>query len=361
MRKSSIILAAAVAFPILLHAADARAGGPEEVRVYEENDFFNWFTEQTDRYYTQGIRVEWLNSPRSADTDFLPGIRHHDWCSLVCGSDSENRSFSAGYAVGQNIYTPAEIRIAAPQPNDRPWGGLLYGSRIARVRYDEPSLHAQREDRIEVTLGIVGPASLAREAQTEWHRIIEVDLPRGWDNQLRNEPVLQLRYDTALRWPNRDGGHADIIPRVRANVGNALTSLEAEVTGRIGWNLSGFGVGPIPVAPPPPPLAGAPMARSGALTGTGFLASGNLFVRAGIKAIAHNIFLDGNTFVHNDIRIERRPFVPELAAGVELNLVSHLWLSFQFIHRGSEFETRSGRNAPAQEFGAITIAWVTGR
>ena len=351
------LLAAALALSILLPAAGAQARGLEEIRLYEENDYFNPFTEQTDRYYTQGLRVEWLNRPRSADTDFLPGISHEDWCSLMCGADAGNRRVNAGYSVGQNIYTPADITIAGPQPNDRPWAGLLYGSRIARVRYDEPSLRAQREDRIEVSLGIVGPASLAREAQTEWHRIIEVDLPRGWDNQLRNEPVLQLRYDTALRWPDRDGGHADLIPRVRANLGNALTSLEAELTARIGWNLSGFGVGPIPAPAPPPPLAGAAMTESSALTGTRWLPSANLFVRAGIKAVAHNILLDGNSFADNDIRIRRTPFVPEIAAGVEANLVGHWWVSFQFIHRGSEFETRSGRAAPAQEFGAITIAW----
>ena len=79
-----------------------------------------------------------------------------------------------------------------------------------------------------------------------------------------------------------------------------------------------------------------------------------------MKAVAHNIFLDGNTFVSNDIRIHRTTFVPEIAAGAEMNLVGNFWLTFQFIRRGSEFRTRSGREAPAQEFGSFTIAWVFG-
>jgi hypothetical protein len=357
MAKLTII--AAFALSSLLLVGESRAQTPGEFRIYEENDFFNPFSEQTDRYYTQGLRLERLEPSWEADAHFLPGVTHADWCSLVCGDGAGDGSVNTGYAFGQNIYTPANITIAGPQPNDRPWAGLLYGSRIARISYEEPSLAAQRQDRIEVSLGIVGPASLAKEAQIVWHQVIGAPRPNGWDNQLRNEPVLQLRYDTALRWPPTDGGNADIIARVRGNMGNALISLEAEVTGRIGWNLSGFGVLSIP-APPPPPAASAMTGRTSALTGTRWLASGNFFLRAGIKAVAHNIFLDGNSFASNDIRIDRTPFVPEIAVGAELNLVGNFWLTFQFIHRGSEFETRSGREAPAQEFGSITLAWTIG-
>jgi lipid A 3-O-deacylase len=352
MPRSTIIVAAAVAS--LLLAVEARAQRPAEIRITEENDEFNWFTDRTDRYYTQGARVEWLSPPRERDAHFLPGITHAAWCSLICGADAARRGVDAGYAVGQNIYTPANTFIAAPQPNDRPWAGLLYGSRIARISYAEPSLAAQRQDRIEVSLGIVGPASLAKEAQIGLHDLIGAGRPAGWDNQLRNEPVLQLRYDIALRWPQEDGGNADIIPRVRVNLGNALTSLEADLTGRIGWNLSGFGVRAIPSA------AGAATGQANALTGARWLASGNLFLRAGMKAVAHNIFLDGNSFAGNDIRIHRTTFVPEAAAGVEMNLVGDFWLTFQFIHRGSEFRTRSGREAPGQEIGSFTIAWIVG-
>lgn len=354
---NAALLAATILFADAAQAQQTQT--PGEIRIYEENDLFNPFTEQTDRYYTQGLRVEWLSPPQRADAHFLPGITHADWCSLVCGHGAAQGSVNTGCAFGQNIYTPANIAIAAPQPYDRPWAGLLYGSRIARVSYVEPSLAAQRQDLIEVSLGIVGPASLAREAQTVVHQLIGVGLPKGWDNQLSTEPVLQLRYDTALRWPRTDGGHADVIARVRGNLGNALISLEAEATGRIGWNLSGFGVPLIPSAAMSPALALAGPANAGAANR--WLSSANLFVRAGIKAVAHNIFLDGNSFANNDIRIDRTVFVPEIAVGAELNLVGNFWLTAQFIHRGSEFETRLGRKAPGQDFGAITIAWSLGR
>lgn len=76
--------------------------------------------------------------------------------------------------------------------------------------------------------------------------------------------------------------------------------------------------------------------------------------------MAHNITLDGNTFARNDIRIGRKVFVPEIGVGFEVNLAGNVWLTYQFIHRGSEFERRNGRDAPAQEFGSITLAVMFG-
>lgn len=362
MRIAAVSAAGAAALLCLPQVATAQVAAPGEWRLTEENDFFNKFTEQTDRYYTQGIRIEHLSPPRSQDADFVPGITVSDLCALLCGHGDAPIAVNTGYAFGQNIYTPANISIAAPQPFDRPWAGLLYGTRVARIRYVDESLAAQREDRLELTLGVVGPASLAKQVQTEWHKIIGVGLPKGWNNQLRNEPVVQLRYESAFRWPREEGGIADVIPRVRANLGNALVSMEAEVTARIGWNLSGFGAGAIQgTIPMAPSRSASSMAGNpSALAGRKFLSSANLFVRGGIKAVARNMFLDGNTFASNDIRINRTLFVPEVAAGIEANLVGNFWLSYQFVHRGSEFESRLGGKAPAQQFGSVTLAFTTG-
>jgi len=357
MRKSTTAAAAAALVSTPLAAQD-ELRVPGEYRLYEENDLFNPFTEATDRYYTQGLRLERLKSSWNSDREFLPGVSHEDWCSLVCGGgDNAERAVNTGYALGQNMYTPANVTVAAPQPEDRPWAGLLYVSRIARASYEEPSLKAQRQDRIEVSLGVVGPASLAGDTQIWWHDTWGFGPLNGWDNQLKNEPVLQLRYDTAVRWPKESGGHADLIPRVRLNLGNALASADAEVTGRVGWNLSGFGVQTIGAAPLMPAASAIDGTGEG-LGSTRILPSLALFGRVGLKAVAHNILLDGNTFVRNDIRIGRKPFVPEWAIGVEANLFWRLWATFQFVHRGSEFETSRGRNAPAQEFGSITLAYV---
>jgi hypothetical protein len=355
MPRSTIALGAAAVLASLVPAAGLRAEPSDEVRLYLENDsLLNPFESRTDRYYTHGTRVERFRLDRGLGARFLPGVSHSDWCRLICGKGARRGVVDSGIAVGQNMYTPANILIAEPQPQDRPWGGFLYASRIARVSYKQSSLRAQRQDRFEVGVGVVGPASLAAETQIEFHRLIGADRPAGWANQLRNEPVLQLRYDTALRWPEDDRGHADLIPRVRANLGNVQTSIEAEITGRIGWNLSGFGADTIVAA-------FAPEETADSRRSSRWRRGGNLFVRGGVKAIARNIFIDGNSFVRDEIRVRRTPVVPEIGAGFELNLIRNFSLTFQFVHRRSEFRSRSGRRAPAQEFGSVNLVWMFGR
>ena len=352
MRTSRITIAAAAALLSVLPATEARAD-LREFRVYLEND--SWFNPpgyRTDQYYTQGMKFEQFHGPRDGDMEFLPGITHADWCSLLCGKGEKRAGFESGHAVGQNMYTPEDISVAAPQPNDRPWAGYLYASRIARVVYDDATLGAERQDRIEVSLGVVGPASLAGETQTAFHDIIGSDLPRGWHNQLRNEPVLQLGYDTAVRWPiNQD--NADIIPRLRANFGNAVTSLEGEATLRLGWKLRGFGTGTIAPTPPPPVFAMIQAANRRA--GAPWRPRAHIFLRGAIKAVAHNVTLDGNSFADNDILIRRKPIVPEVAGGLELKLNGNWGMSYQLIRRGSEFRRLNGPDAKPQLFGAFTV------
>lgn len=332
------ILLAVSLFPVGAKAAPSF----DEIRFFVENDFFDRFGSHTDRYYTNGLRLELSRVRRSADSDFLPGISHRAWCNLLCTNHDGKIVVTSGFAFGQNMYTPEDITNPAPQPFDRPWAGLLYGSRTARIVYKAESLGAQKEDRLELLAGVVGPAALAGETQIAFHDLIGADRPNGWANQLRNEPVLWLRYQTALRWPQEnDRANADVIPRVRANLGNAMASVEAEVIGRIGKNLSGFGVSENPS------LFRLPRSR--------FFHSFNFFGRAGFRLVAHNIFLDGNMFAANDIRIKRKAFVPEFALGTEWNLVDDLWFTFEHIWRGGEFESL-GREAPVHQFGAITLS-----
>ncbi|MEL7729294.1 lipid A deacylase LpxR family protein [Citromicrobium bathyomarinum] len=353
----------------------AQAGGPDEITVFEENDVINPFSEGTDRFYTQGLRIEWFDHHRKADDDFLPAVSNEAWCSLLCGDGGDRATFHSGFAIQQTMYTPERIDIARPQPFERPWAGLLSVSRIARATY--PSSHgATRRDTIEVSLGVTGPPSLAGDTQIWWHDVIGAQRPNGWENQIGTEPILQTRYESSLRWPRESGGNADFVGRVGFNLGNALVSAESDAIFRIGWNLTGFGPSSIP-GPKSFTLPNAEARakvedkrsrtkRSGRASGaapngnrrTKWFDSGNLFVRGGLSVIAHSIVLDGNTFATNDIRIDRKLLVPEVAIGAQLNLVDGFWLTGQFVHRGSEYQSIRGRDADPQEFGAITLAWI---
>ena len=92
----------------------------------------------------------------------------------------------AGLSVAQLMYTPGEISSARPNPNDRPYAGLLYGGLIHEL-WGERDLIV-----LELDAGLVGPYSFADFAQTEWHRVLGIGLPQGWAHQIPTALVLQL-------------------------------------------------------------------------------------------------------------------------------------------------------------------------
>jgi hypothetical protein len=80
--------------------------------------------------------------------------------------------------------------IAAAQPGDAPWAGLL-GGHVSWAAYD-----GQRLAALQVYVGFVGPRSRAESAQ----KFVHVDLgfgekPEGWPNQLENDTLVNLNYE----------------------------------------------------------------------------------------------------------------------------------------------------------------------
>src|SRR3546814_17295330 len=80
------------------------------------------------------------------------------------------------------MYTPDDVALRNPPLDDRPYAGWLYGSvgLIAET--------GRRLDQLELTLGVVGPASLAEQTQKLIHEITESQEPRGSDTHPQNKP-----------------------------------------------------------------------------------------------------------------------------------------------------------------------------
>src|SRR3546814_15174227 len=122
------------------------------------------------------------------------------------------------------MYTPDDVALRNPPLDDRPYAGWLYGSvgLIAET--------GRRLDQLELTLGVVGPASLAEQTQKLIHEITDSQEPRGWDTQLENEPGGVLHYTRSRRgflqgtapgvgfvWdPHREGDPARVSPTATA-------------------------------------------------------------------------------------------------------------------------------------------------
>ncbi len=321
-------------------SAQDKADSPRgTLSIVVENDKFNSLDEnsQTDRNFTNGIRLNWISEPRSTP----------EWGRQIASlvpMFPEGGTTRVGYAFGQNMYTPENIRTRGLIMNDRPYAGWTYiAGAITSSR--ETGNNAQL-DTLEINLGIVGPQSYAAETQREYHRLIGAPLPQGWNNQLRNEPGVVLFYERKWRNVARStifpGIEGDFSPHVGASLGNVFTYAGTGLTLRIGHNL-GVDYGPPRIRPG---LAGSmhfesPESEPFAIYG---------FVGTEGRAVGRDITLDGNTFARSH-SVDRRPLVGDIQTGFAVVLMP-VRFTFTYVLRTREFETQS---AP-DRFGALSLS-----
>ncbi len=304
-----------------------------EFQLYIENDSFG---AGTDRYYTNGIKLgggvnadrvinRLLQSPAKAALESISG---------------HLGEVHVGLFLGQNMYTPRRITEARPQPLDRPWAAWLYVGGVAQ------SVLGNRLQTVEIDIGMVGPAALGKQVQTEWHKLVDADRPEGWGNQLRNEPGVLLAYLEKWRYGPSTGLQA--VPHFGMTLGNVMTLARAGGIVRIGQNMSGFG--PDTIEP------GGAMLQRTRLTDSQAPGNHEWYVFAGIdaRAVGRNIFLDGNTF-RDSASVDRRVFVYDLKAGLSVRMAP-VRLSITHVRRSEEFTTPAGGGG-RQKYQSINVSW----
>lgn len=332
-RSASIALCALGAILAALSpaAADEPTGQPDAFTLQVENDLFG---DGSDGHYTQGMRVSWLPSP-----DKVPDwVR--DGALLVPGIDAKDR-LTFVFAVGQNMYTPEDIELSTPDPTDRPYAGWLYATLGVAVEDAQSNLL----HNLALDLGVVGPLSLAGPTQKIWHKLIDTRTPRGWDHQLKNEPGLVLTYEARMRQSlttTVEGIQVDVTPKAGVALGNVFTYGAVGASLRVGQNLD-LDYGP-PFIRPSLPGAGLVKRRD----------EWGWYLFAGIegRAVARNIFLDGNTFADSP-SVERIPFIGDLQFGIAATMGS-VRLSFTQILRTKEFEGQRG----GDHYGSIALTYL---
>lgn len=326
MRRGAALLAIALLWPTTGPAYDPEWG---TLTLEYENDLFAG----EDRYYTSGVRATWLS----------PDERIPSW--VQSGADlfpffEPHGDLKLSYSLGQNMYTPEDIEDPDPPRGDRPYAGWLYftvglGNETAR-----------RVDRLQLNVGVVGPASLAEKTQAEIHRFTGSPQPKAWDTQLRNEPTVMLSYERQWRaWigTGMDGWGMDVTPHVGGAVGNVFTQVSAGLTVRAGRDL---------------PLDWGPPRIQPALPGSGVFRPRSDFgwyIFAGLdgRAVARDIFLDGNTF-RDSRSADKRPFIGEVQVGGAVNIGRRFRLTYTHVFPTREFRGQEG----TQDFGAIAGSMV---
>jgi hypothetical protein len=279
--------------------------------VFENDVFFN-----TDRDYTNGVALVWVPAGKPAPNWIMKIAHWIPWFPI----DGITRH---GYMFGQNMYTPHDLTRADPPLDDRPYAGWLYGTTGVGVETDH------QLDLFAITVGVLGPASYAEQTQKFIHKLVHTTDPQGWDTQLGNELGIYATYQHSWRELAAKtllGLDFDVAPHLGGALGNVYTYADAGFTLRYGEDL--------------PRDYGPPRVQPGVLGSVFFEPTDRfswyLFGSVEGRAVARNIFLDGNTF--KDSRsVEKEPFVADLQWGIVLTWHDYR-LSFTDLIRTPEFE-----------------------
>ncbi len=342
MRTGHRLAAALLAVGVIASTAVAAAAEDHgRLTLIEEND--GLLPDKLDRHYTQGAMLAYLSPALSAgDLAWQLYDRIGSVLPVFHNEFGVIRKFDV--VVGQSIFTPTDYHRAIPDPRDRPFAGWLYtgGSLLQETG-------GTMLENFEVLGGVVGPDSLAREAQESFHSTAgfnNKNLDQAWSHQLKNEPGFMVSYDRHWKvWQASFSGiQTDIIPEAGVTVGNVLTDAEAGVQFRIGQNL---GVD-----------YGVPRVRP-AMSGTDWFNAARLegpfgwYLFAGVqgRVVAHNIFLDGNTVAISP-SVHKNVLVGDFSTGLSVFYADWVKLDATFTERSKEFTTQ----AQADHFASVTLS-----
>lgn len=277
--------------------------------VQEENDKFT--NGNSDRYYTQGLRVAWMEDDLSH------------------------------WSFGQEINTPADQHSSHPPDTDLPYSAFLFLARGQGFLF--PSKQAMAS--VEAKLGVIGPLAIGRQIQNGFHHLIGSSQYAGWDTQIPNELAFSLEAEVRRRFhlDAPEVHHWDVISRLGVDLGNVRSSFTAGAELRFGLLDNSWGHGFLRQS------TGwvDPVGTGGPREGWWWF-----FLDVSAEVRPHDYMTDGTTFSQSK-SVESRPVVLQGALGVSLRLASGSF-SFAIAHRTKDFQTQDGSHA----FGSIRYAYI---
>jgi len=293
---------------------DAFAARGTRLRLLWQND--SWASD-SDRFFTNAFEV---SGAFGADVDTL------GWLPFRDGAQAATHEF----AIGQDMFTPEDISLTTPDPQDRPYAGWLHLS----YRNAALTLNPDRRDHLDVwelELGVVGPSSLADDLQIQIHEMVDAPRPSGWSHQLHDEPGILIGYERRFRtwYHERFLGpfSTDLVGLLGARLGNVETSGRLGTTLRLGCNLPRhFGTALRPAGDAPQ----------------------RFHFEAGVEGrlVLRNIFLDGNTW-RSSPSVDRNVFVADFTVGLVWEPTPFVRFSLLETFRTPEFDSPSAVGDPS--------------
>ncbi|MCK4570074.1 MAG: lipid A deacylase LpxR family protein [Bacteroidales bacterium] len=179
------------------------------IGVNFDNDIFN----NTDYYYTNGIRIEYIASIFAS--------------SPLSYTMLPYRKYSMNYhgmTFVQNMFTPTNPDTINVQDNDRPFAACLY---LGHFKNTLSSKNRYRQYS-ELQVGLIGPGSLGGFVQDQIHDIP----PLGWENQIQND--LVLNYTALVEKGLYNPGFLDLNVYAEGQLGTLYTNAGGGLRIRIG-------------------------------------------------------------------------------------------------------------------------------
>jgi len=250
---------------------------PEFITFTFENDFFVG----DDDGYTNGLGITYGKGPFKAfGNDNLPnwllGLTKDLYVSTM-----KNKDRAVAHMFFQRMQTPNDLTEPELINDDVPYVGLLAWQGTLYAWDDHVS------DQLSLYLGAVGPITHAEQAQTLIHKLTEAVEPKGWDNQIQNEPVFKIEAQRiwSLYRSSGRGNQFDILGLWGAGIGNLESATKGGFAVRWGTNLkNSYHAFSLQVDRQINPLSLTP--------DNDFY----LFLGGRVGVVFNNIFIDGNTF-----------------------------------------------------------------
>ncbi|MES2691201.1 MAG: lipid A deacylase LpxR family protein [Bacteroidota bacterium] len=183
------------------------------IRLTYDNDFFS----ATDRYYTQGVRLEYI-----APVFQKSPVNH------ILFKD-RNAQLFAGIAIERDGFTPGSIRIDTIPIGNRPYAATSFLSSFVIAVNQET--HTKLTSQFDV--GIIGPASGGKEEQTAIHNAINGLPPLGWQYQVANDVVLNYMFQYEKGIVNNE--YFQLAGLTQARLGTLFTDASAGALIRVGF------------------------------------------------------------------------------------------------------------------------------
>jgi hypothetical protein len=224
--------ASALALPLsllfLLGAPASASAEESRLLVGLQNDIF---AGSDGGGYTNGIALAHLRNTSAGEAAIAPQPLLAPIASWL-GVGPASLTVTS---LNQLMVTPADITRKVPDPADAPYLGALW------LRAAQVSVQGDVADMLAVNIGMIGPASGARQSQRFIHRVTGSKRPEGWDYQVGNRPMIGIERYRAVRFASNHSADAkpgvDLIALGGVAWGNWQSSAGGSLLLRYGTGL----------------------------------------------------------------------------------------------------------------------------